>query len=300
MSWLLLAGLAAALIFWSISDPAEPTRQTVESTRETVESTRETAEPRQTAEPTREAVANGMPPDASRGAYEHDESAQVGASIAEQPGAPLWPKRVAMDTHERPAADIERPEREPSEREPSERASSERESSPPVVANPRLAPRSPSQRASDDWSGPKNPRDAPPGTIDANAEALRRLPTARADKPPIGGVGTLGIHVDRVEMGSIYDAGKCSGHTTGFSAQRNDRVSICFRVVHPRTTQQVNVLWQRNGEVVRRTRMTIPAAHAYRTRAFIVLRDGDAGRWTVRVVSSDDVELARARFDVGA
>ena len=174
-----------------------------------------------------------------------------------------------------------------------------REPSPPP-ANPRLQPRTETQSRSSGWTGVKNPRTAPPGTSEANAEALRKLPVARADKPPVGGVGVLGIHVDDIQVGSLYDSGRCSGHETGFSALRNDRVSVCFRIVHPRTTQQVTVLWQRGDEIMRRTKITIPAAHAYRTRAFIVLRDGDAGKWTVRVLSSDDVELALARFDVSA
>jgi hypothetical protein len=168
---------------------------------------------------------------------------------------------------------------------------------PRPAPNPRLVPR---KTAGDPqgWTGRSNPRTAPPGTEPDNIEALARLPVGRADRPAVGGVGAMGIHVDRIMLGSMYDTGRCTGDPSEFSASRHDRVSACFRVVHPRTTQRVTVLWQRDNETLRRTWMTIPAAHAYRTRAFIVLRDDDAGRWKVRVVSTDGVELASAAFEV--
>jgi hypothetical protein len=266
-SWLWLAALAAAVVVWLASDTSQ-----------------EPASP-QPASPDTAPVDVLAPPEAAASIATQQQP------TADEPllevGSIPWPRRVASD----PNADV-------TASQPG--STGEAPAPPPAVrANPRLAPRTPAPRASDGWSGPTNPRAAPPGTPDANADALRKLPVARADKPPVGGVGALGIHVDYIAVGSIYDSGKCSGHEkTGFSARRKDRVSACFRVVHPRTTQQVNVIWSRGDEVMRRTKMTIPSAHAYRTRAFIVLRDGDAGRWSVRVLSSDDVELARARFDV--
>jgi hypothetical protein len=275
MSWLWLAAFAAAVVVWLVSDttpepastqPAAPDMASVDALA---------------APPEPATIATQTPPTAD------EPLVDVGAIP--------WPRRVASDPN---APDVSTSQPDSTNEAPA--SPDEAPASPPAVrANPRLAPRTPAPRASDGWSGPTNPRAAPPGTPDANADALRKLPVARADKPPVAGVGALGIHVDYIAVGSIYDSGKCSGHEkTGFSASRKDRVSACFRVVHPRTTQQVNVIWSRDDEVMRRTKMTIPSAHAYRTRAFIVLRDGDAGRWSVRVLSSDDVELARARFDV--
>jgi hypothetical protein len=254
----LLAGLAAAVVFWLLRDSAvDPLEDEADAL-----------------------VSSTVPERAPL--VVADEPQPQGEVAPPLEARSTWAKRIAID--EEPPAKVAAAERLPAQA--------------PVSANPRLVPRGVTQGASDGWSGPKNPRTAPPGTSEANAEALRKLPVARADKPPLAGVGALGIHIDEISIGSLYDAGKCSGHDTGFSAQRSDRVSACFRIVHPRTTQQVNVLWHKDGEVMRRTKMTIPSSHAYRTRAFIVLRDGDAGRWTVRVLSSDDVELAQARFVV--
>jgi hypothetical protein len=257
MSWLIVVGVAGALVAWLTSETSAP--------------------------PARSSVSEPNAGVIEPAAADRPEAADVSATARTPLSAlNLWATPEETESKEPPDETERKPVSEPEPR-----------------PNPRLAPRTQAPRASDGWSGPKDPRAAPPGTSEANAEALRRLPVARADQAPVGGIGVLGIHVDRIAVGSIYDSGRCTGHETGFSASRNDRVSACFRVVHPRTTQQVNVLWARNGETVRRTKMTIPSAHAYRTRAFIVLRDGDAGRWTVRVLSSDDVELARARFDVG-
>lgn len=258
--WLVVVALGAGAVLWMTGDDQRPTRRHVSPA----------SAPRIAQTPT-----PGIAPETRTDDPTPDVMALPAAPDTVDPSSTATP-----DTSPRP-----------SEGEP--------EATAPRPA-PRLSPRNDVRSPSDGWSGPKNPRAPPPGTPEAHAEALRRLPVGRADRPPVAGVGPMGLHVDRVAIGSMYDAGKCAGHETGFSATRHDRVSVCFRVVHPRTTQRVTVLWQRDGETMRRTKMTIPSAHAYRTRAFIVLREGDAGRWNVRIMSTDGIELARAGFDVAA
>jgi hypothetical protein len=49
---------------------------------------------------------------------------------------------------------------------------------------------------------------------------------------------------------------------------------------------------------IRRARLRIPAVHTCRTRTYLGLRDDCAGRWTVRIMSSNDFDLASYAFSV--
>ncbi len=142
-------------------------------------------------------------------------------------------------------------------------------------------------------------RRIPPGVSPENEKVLRKLPLSRGDADPVGGVGELGIHVDDIELGTQHARGVCNGHNRGFSLARERSINVCLRVVHARKAQQVLVLWERAGVVVRRVRVGIPATHAHRTRAGLPMRPDAAGRWRVRVMSEDGVELASRDFTVG-
>lgn len=141
-------------------------------------------------------------------------------------------------------------------------------------------------------------REPPPGTAPEHAEAFRRLPVAEGDGPPVGGVGEGGVHLDHISLGSAYDRGQCEGKLDDFSVAQRDRVNVCLRVVHPREKEEVVVLWQKDGDTIRRGKVTIAAQHAYRTRAYLMLRGSYVGRWAVRVFSRAGVELASHEFQV--
>lgn len=129
-------------------------------------------------------------------------------------------------------------------------------------------------------------------------KAFVRVPRGNGDGPPIGGVGRSGIHVDRIGVGTAYEKGICDGQSTTFSLQSADQAHVCFRVVHRRQAEVVTVRWERDGKLVKRTRMKIPSDHAYRTRAGLGLRKAFLGSWTVRVLDANGTELAAAQFDV--
>jgi len=129
-------------------------------------------------------------------------------------------------------------------------------------------------------------------------KAYVTMPRGSSDGPPIGGVGRSGIHIDRIGVGTAYEKGICDGQSSTFSLQSADQAHVCFRVVHRRQAETVTVRWERDGKLVKRTRMKIPADHAYRTRAGIGLRKAFLGAWTVRVVDAHGTELAVAQFDV--
>lgn len=142
------------------------------------------------------------------------------------------------------------------------------------------------------------PRTVPPGTPPAIARVFERLPVGIHDEPPVGAIGASGIHVDKIWVGQAYEREGCTGESDKFSLTKHGAVNVCFRVVHSRVEEKVDVLWEKDGELFRRRAMQIPELHAYRTRAYLVLRREYIGSWKARVVSVDGIELAAASFVV--
>lgn len=147
----------------------------------------------------------------------------------------------------------------------------------------------------DDSSDPRTP---PSGTSEEAAAVFTKLPVSAADRPPIGGVGLTGIHIDRITMGTRYSGSRCEGETERFSAGQVDLASVCVRVVHQRLKEELAVLWHKKGGTTRRSKLIVKPAHAYRTRAYLKLRREYVGDWTVSIVSSDGTELASHDFTV--
>jgi Protein of unknown function (DUF2914) len=144
-----------------------------------------------------------------------------------------------------------------------------------------------------------DPRTPPTGTPADIAAVFVRLPVSPADRPPVGGVGASGVHVDRVEMGASYDKTGCGGVADRFSLAATGQVNVCLRVVHPRQEETVSIVWQKNdGSTARRGKIAIKPLHAYRTRAYLLMRKEYVGAWTVRIQSADGVELASHAFTI--
>jgi hypothetical protein len=143
-----------------------------------------------------------------------------------------------------------------------------------------------------------DPRAVPPGTAPANAAIFSKLPIGPGDRPPIGGVGLNGAHVDRIATGSTADKARCGGEMETFSISEHDLVNVCIRVVHGREKEDVIVLWQKDGGTVRRGKIVVPAVHAYRTRAYLMMRKEYVGKWTVRILDLAGTELASHPFVV--
>ncbi len=142
-------------------------------------------------------------------------------------------------------------------------------------------------------------RDPPSGTPPKIAQVFRRLPVSVHDGPPLEGIGATGIHIDRIWLGSKNTRRGCGGKDDNFSISGRDEVNVCFRVVHGRIEEDVDVIWEKDGDLAQRRRgVTIPAAHAYRSRSYLALRNEYVGAWRVRIFSVDGVELATKTFKV--
>lgn len=143
-----------------------------------------------------------------------------------------------------------------------------------------------------------DPRAVPEGTPVAIAKVFQRLPVAIHDGPPLGGIGASGIHVDKIWLGTRYEKDGCADETASFSLARHSQVNVCFRAVHSRVEESVEVEWVKEGAPFRRRAVQIPDLHAYRSRAFLVLRREYLGAWQARVLSADGVVLATTSFTV--
>lgn len=146
--------------------------------------------------------------------------------------------------------------------------------------------------------GSVDPRAVPAGTPAAIARVFQRLPVAIHDGPPLGAIGASGIHVDKIWLGRTYEKDGCADETSSFSLARDSQVNVCFRAVHSREEESVEVEWIKDGAPFRRRAVNIPDIHAYRSRAYLVLRGEYVGVWQARVLAPGDVVLASVEFTV--
>jgi hypothetical protein len=141
----------------------------------------------------------------------------------------------------------------------------------------------------------------PPGTPTANAEAFKGLPVAKGDGPPIGGIGTNGIHFDQMVVGRGWEKSRCVEATATFKIGVDDRVNICLRVVHPKDVEEtLTVVWSKNGapKSTRRSTVTVKAMHAYLTRSYLPIKAGMEGDWTASIETADGAVLGKVTFEV--
>lgn len=147
-------------------------------------------------------------------------------------------------------------------------------------------------------TGSVDPRAVPTGTPAAIARVFQRLPVAIHDGPPLGAIGATGVYVDKIWLGRAYEKDGCADETSSFSLARDSQVNVCFRVVHSREEESVEVEWIKDGAPFRRRAVNIPDIHAYRSRAYLVLRGEYVGAWQARVLAAGDEVLATVEFTV--
>jgi hypothetical protein len=188
----------------------------------------------------------------------------------------------------------------PTEPAPTEPAPTEPAPTEPLPVEPTPTP-SPSG-----WTPPQGLTDIrsdaaiPPGTAAANATAYKKLPVAKGDGPPVGGIGVNGIHFDVLEVGRGWEKSKCTDLTTTFTVPSDLQVNICMRIVHPRgVTEELTVEWEKNGGAgTRRSKVTVKDMHAYLTRSYLPIKEGYQGDWTATIKTADGTVLGKVAFKV--
>jgi len=146
--------------------------------------------------------------------------------------------------------------------------------------------------------GSEEARVVPDGTPPEIAATFSRIPVTVSDHGPVGGIGESGLHADRMSLGTVFRKNRCRGPLERYAVSSGDDVNFCFRAVHRRIDEQVTVHWRKEGRLVRRSFINIPAIHAYRTRAKLALRREYVGWWDVIAMVKDGTEIARGRFEV--
>ncbi|WP_106087512.1 DUF2914 domain-containing protein [Enhygromyxa salina] len=168
------------------------------------------------------------------------------------------------------------------------------------------APTEPAGEAPADWAPPPDAdirSDAVirPGTPAANAEAFKSLPNAKGDGPPVGGIGTNGIHFDSMVVGRGFEKSRCVEPTDTFDVEVDDRVNICLRIVHPADAEEtLTVTWAKiGGHGSRKSTVTVKAMHAYLTRSYLpIKKNGYQGEWTATITTEDETVLGEVTFTV--
>lgn len=160
------------------------------------------------------------------------------------------------------------------------------------IAQPKAVP------ATGDRGALRDPSLLPANTPEAHLAAFAALPVGKRDGAPVGGVGATGLHLDSLDLGTGYAKGQCEGSTRVFDAGADERVSVCFRVIHPREAETVTVEWARDGVMRHSIEVGVRPTHSYRTRAWMPVTEGRAGNWTATVKSEDGSVLGSANFEI--
>lgn len=146
---------------------------------------------------------------------------------------------------------------------------------------------------------PRDPALVPDGTPDENATAFFAMRKSKRDGIPVGGIGPHGIHVDSLVVGRGFSNSRCESEAREFSVESDDRVNLCLRVVHAgHIEESLAVKWTRDGRGPKITELSLHNGHAYRTRAWLPIRDYSKGDWHVTVTASDGSVLGEADFSV--
>lgn len=145
----------------------------------------------------------------------------------------------------------------------------------------------------------RDPSRIPAGTPAANAKAFSKLPVAKGDGPPIGGIGPNGIHLDTLEIGKGWHNSKCDQVGSTFTSGVDDKVNVCMRVIHPRDQEEeLMIYWERDGKLSQRSKVPVKAIHAYLTRGWLPVTPERVGKWKASIKTADGTVLGEVQFEI--
>lgn len=144
----------------------------------------------------------------------------------------------------------------------------------------------------------RSPSLVPAGTPEEHIAAFTNLRVGSKDKQLVGGVGATGIHLDELEVGHGWASSRCEELGQSFAVGDDERVNVCFRVVHQRVDETVTLEWARDGKVRQTIDLHIQPTHAYLTRAWMPVSAGRTGEWTATVKSEDGSVLGQVAFEI--
>lgn len=108
-----------------------------------------------------------------------------------------------------------------------------------------------------------------------------------------------GLVIERFEVGRPGPGKRCEGPSDRFSRRGDRKIAACYEVAEPHHADRVIVLWDKDGQTVRRGVRQTPRAAQLVSRSYLSLADQPTGTWRVRLVRDDEgslTELARRRI----
>jgi hypothetical protein len=141
-------------------------------------------------------------------------------------------------------------------------------------------------------------------SVNVEPDTFASAPSLAGDAPiPAGAIGAAdqnGVHLDSLVIGRGFANSRCETETGEFSVASDGEANLCIRVVHGGAIESpLTVKWARaNGRGPKATSLTLRGKKAYRTRAYLPIRAGSIGHWTVTVSSSDGTVLGSGEFDI--
>jgi Tfp pilus assembly protein PilZ len=129
------------------------------------------------------------------------------------------------------------------------------------------------------------------------------VPAPPEKKSSVAHTRAPSIHIESILTGPLYEGHTCPQPTSQFSFKTQRSVNVCISVapMSDPVTEEVTVIWERNGAFLCQTKMHIVARHiTSRTRAHVDIDERRVGDWSVRILSRKGIELARSSFRVGS
>ena len=153
-------------------------------------------------------------------------------------------------------------------------------------------------------SEPKPEPEPVHASVNVEPDAIASAPSLAGAAPvPDGAIGAAdqnGVHLDSLVIGRGFANSRCETETGEFSVATDGEANLCIRVVHGGAVESpLTVKWARAyGRGPKSTSLSLRGKKAYRTRAYLPIRAGSIGHWTVTVSSADGTVLGSGEFDV--
>jgi hypothetical protein len=202
-------------------------------------------------------------------------------------------------------------DREPDTQEPPLAAAKKQPSPAKTEPKPRVSPREPRPEAPSKAPLPPaatypdkstaEPDEAaePEAAPEPEAEPQEKQPAPAGEPRALGGVTERGTFIDELVVGDADKGGSCTSPRHSFSIADDERIYACFHITLPREGDRLTVRWRRDGNTKRRSFFPMTkSVEATRTRAFMKVREGYEGAWSVHISGPGGTELDSAEFTI--
>ncbi|TPV93474.1 MAG: hypothetical protein B7733_20090 [Myxococcales bacterium FL481] len=141
---------------------------------------------------------------------------------------------------------------------------------------------------------------APAGTEAAAARVFASRTLVAGDRPPLGAVGTRGVHIDRIMVGTKRRGRGCETKDEPFKVGVDAEVVVCFRVILAHKGERLTLKWRHAGETKRRAFLPLNGTRVRNGRVRMPVRPQFVGDWELEVSTRKGHVLATTSFAIAA